>query len=189
MKAICLNLISRPDRWELAQKEFERQNLQVNRFLAIPNDDRFLSFNLSQQAILRHIINTNEETIVFEDDVKFVNDNMHKVLETAPADWQMLYLSGHVLRPLKKINKDWWRCKHTHTTHSVIYKPETARYILDRYDPFKSGIYDDFLLRLIQPNIKAYICKPFITTQRPGYSDLWQTETDYGIIHTESKLL
>jgi GR25 family glycosyltransferase involved in LPS biosynthesis len=189
MKAICLNLISRPDRWELAQKEFERQNLQVDRFLAIPNDDRFLSFNLSQQAILRHIVNTNEETIVFEDDVKFVNDNMQNVLNTAPQNWQMLYLSGHVLRPLKKINKEWWRCKHTHTTHSVIYKPETAQYILDQYDPFKSGIYDDFLLRCMQPKINAYICKPFITTQRPGYSDLWQTETDYGIIHTESKLL
>jgi hypothetical protein len=60
---------------------------------------------------------------------------------------------------------------------------------LDRFDPYTSGIYDDFLLNKIQPNIKAYICKPFITTQRPGYSDLWQTETDYGILHTQSKLL
>ncbi len=186
MKAICLNLDSRTDRWKLAQKEFEQQGLQVERFSAIFNHDRFLSFNLSQQAILQQI---TEDTIVFEDDVKFVSNDMQKMIDTAPADWQMLYLSGHVLAPLKRINKDWWRCKHTHTTHSVIYKAETAKYILELFHPFKSGVYDDFLLNEIQPKIKAYICKPFITTQRPGYSDLWQTDTDYGILHTQSKLL
>jgi GR25 family glycosyltransferase involved in LPS biosynthesis len=186
MKAICLSLASRDDRWTLAQKEFKEQGLNVDRFLAIENADRFLSFNLSQQAILQSI---NEDTIVFEDDVKFASNDMQKVLDTAPSDWQMLYLSGHVLQPLKHVKDHWWRCKHTHTTHTVIYKPETAKYILERFDPYKSGIYDDFLLNKIQPNIKAYICKPFITTQRPGYSDLWQTDTDYGILHTQSKLL
>jgi GR25 family glycosyltransferase involved in LPS biosynthesis len=55
MKAICLNLDSRPDRWELAQKEFKEHGLNVERFAAIPNVDRFLSFNLSQQAILQSI--------------------------------------------------------------------------------------------------------------------------------------
>jgi GR25 family glycosyltransferase involved in LPS biosynthesis len=186
MKAICLNLDSRPDRWALAQKEFKEQGLEVERFSAIVKTDRFLSFNLSQQAILQHI---TEHTIVFEDDVKFVSNDMQKMIDNAPYDWQMLYLSGHVLAPLKQVNKYWWRCKHTHTTHSVIYKVETAKYILDRFDPYKSGVYDDFLLNKIQPDIKAYICKPFITTQRPGYSDLWQTDTDYGILHTQSKLL
>jgi hypothetical protein len=186
MKAICLSLASRNDRWELAQKEFDLQGLKVDRFLVTENSDRFLSFNLSQKAILESI---TETTLVFEDDVKFVSNDLNMILGAAPPDWQMLYLSGHVLQPLKKVNRYWWRCKHTHTTHSVIYKPETAKYILDRFNPYTSGIYDDFLLNKIQPYIKAYICKPFITTQRPGYSDLWQTDTDYGILHTQSKLL
>lgn len=186
MKAVCLSLASRNDRWELAQKEFKEQGLNVERFYAIENPDRFLSFNLSQKAILESI---KETTLVFEDDVKFVNNDLYSILESAPIDWQMLYLSGHVLQPLKKFNKHWWRCKHTHTTHSIIYKPEAAKYIYDCFDPYKSGIYDDFLLNKIQPYIKAYICKPFITTQRPGYSDLWQTDTDYGILHTQSKLI
>ena len=186
MKAICLSLASRDDRWALALKEFEAQGLSVERFFAIENADRFLSFNLSQQAILQSI---KENTLVFEDDVKFVNDKLSDVLTTAPIGWDMLYLSGHVLQPLKKNNPYWWRCKHTHTTHSIIYTPFAAKYILDRFNPHSSGIYDDFLLREIQPKLNCYICKPFITTQRPGYSDLWQTETDYGILHTQSKLL
>jgi len=186
MKAICLNLDSRPDRWELAQKEFKEQGLNVERFAAITNVDRFLSFNLSQQAILQSI---TENTMVFEDDVKFVSDKLSDVLTTAPKDWHILYLSGHTLQPLKHKQYHWWRCKHTHTTHSIIYTPFAAKYILSKYDPYKSGIYDDFLLRMVQPVLNCYICKPFITTQRPGYSDLWQTDTDYGILHTQSKLL
>lgn len=186
MKAICLSLASRNDRWELAEKEFKQQGINVERFYAIEHQDRFLSFNLSQQAILKSI---TENTIVFEDDVKFVNDMLKHVIVTAPKDWDMLYLSGHVLRPLKHAEEHWWRCKHTHTTHSVIYTTQAAKYILDRFDPYTSGIYDDFLLREIQPKLKVYICRPFVTTQRPGFSDLWQTETDYGILHTQSKLL
>lgn len=186
MKAICLNLNSRTDRWQLACKEFNEAGLKVDRFSAIEHEDRFTSFNLSQKAILESI---TENTIVFEDDVKFVSDKLNTVLSDVPPDWDMLYLSGHVLRPLKNVSKYWWRCKHTHTTHSVIYTPLAAKYILERFDPIKSGIYDDFLLREIQPVLNVYICKPFITVQRPGYSDLWQTQTDYGIIHCESKLL
>jgi glycosyl transferase family 25 len=186
MKALCLNLDSRPDRWELAQKEFKQQGLNVERFAAVHHEDKFISFNLSMVAILKTI---TENTIVFEDDVKFVNNNLQEVLSTVPDGWDMLYLSGHVLAPLKHVKDHWWRCKETHTTHSVIYTPKAANYILGRYDPYKHGIYDDWLLRVIQPLLKCYICKPYITTQRPGFSDLWQTETDYGILHTQSKLL
>jgi len=71
MKAVCLSLASRNDRWELAKKQFEEQGLEVERFLAIENEDRFLSFNLSQQAILQSI---TEITMVFEDDVVFINN-------------------------------------------------------------------------------------------------------------------
>jgi GR25 family glycosyltransferase involved in LPS biosynthesis len=186
MKAICLNLDSRQDRWKLVQKEFNEQGIEVERFSAIVNEDRFLSFNLSQQAILKSI---KETTIVFEDDIMFVSDKLKHVLDNAPNDYDVLYLSGHVLAGLRRVNNSWWRCKNTHTTHSVIYTAKAAKFIHDRYDPYKDGIYDDWLLRVIQPMLKCYICKPFITTQRPGYSDLWQTETDYGILHTQSKLL
>lgn len=185
MRMVCLSLASRNDRWQLAEKQFKEKGLNVERFYAIERIDRFLSFNLSMQAILQTI---TENTIVFEDDVLFVNDMMNHVICTAPEGWDILYLSGHILQPLKHVQDHWWRCKHTHTTHSVIYTPQAAKYILERFDPMKSGIYDDFLLREIQPKLKAYICKPFVTTQRPGYSDLWQTDTDYGILHTQSKL-
>ena len=186
MKVICLNLDHRVDRWASAQKEFAEQNLTVERFSAIENDDKFLSFNLSQHAILKSI---TETTLVFEDDVYFVSDKLEEVLKYAPKDFDVLYLSGHVQAGLRRVNEYWWRCRSTHTTHSVIYTAKAAKYIYDRYNPHTDGIYDDYLFRVIQPTLRCYICKPFITAQKPGYSDLWQRETDYGILYTQSKLL
>lgn len=72
MKAICLNLNKRPDRWEQSQQEFNKIGLHVERFAAIDHDHPKISFNLSQQAILQSI---TEDTIVFEDDVLIHHEN------------------------------------------------------------------------------------------------------------------
>ena len=98
MKAICLNLNKRTDRWDRVQKEFESKSLVVERFAVIEDANPFRSFNISQQAILKTI---TEDTIVFEDDVIFVSDKLNEVLETAPEGWDMLYLGGNVLDNLK----------------------------------------------------------------------------------------
>ena len=185
MKAICLNLNKRTDRWQLAQLEFEKQGLAVERFPVIEHENPFRSFNLSQQAILQSI---TENTMVFEDDVMFVNSKLHIVLATAPEGWDLLYLGGNVMDNLKHHSGHWWRVRETHTTHAVIYTQKAAEYILERFDPCGT-IYDEFLRAEIQPKLNCYICKPFICSQRPDYSDLWQTQADYGIIHTQSKLL
>lgn len=185
MKAICLNLDKRPDRWELAQKEFAKQGLKAERFSAINNDVPFLSFNYSQQAILKSI---TENTIVFEDDVMFVSDKLNEVLATAPEDWDLLYLGANVMDNLKHVSGHWWRLRDAWTSHAIIYTPKAAEWILNRFYPETAQLYDDFLKEVVQPNLNCYICKPFICTQRPDYSDLWQTKTDYGIIHTQSKL-
>lgn len=185
MKAICLNLTKRTDRWEVAQKEFAKQNLQVERFAAIEHENPFYSFNLSQKAILSTI---TENTLVFEDDVDFISDKLNEVLETVPEDWDMLYFGGNVTDNLKYVSGHWWRCMSTFTTHAVAYTPKAAKYILENFYPETSTIYDAYLCSEIQPLLNCYICKPFICVQKNGYSDLWKTETDYGLYHHVAKL-
>jgi glycosyl transferase family 25 len=185
MKALCLNLDKRPDRWLLAQKEFAEQGLTVERFAAINHEIPMMSFNLSQQAMLRTV---TENTMIFEDDVKFVSDKLNTVLSTAPDDWDILYLGANVMDNLKHHSGHWWRLKEAWTTHAIIYTPKAAQWILERFYPETSQPYDDFLREYVQPNLNCYICKPYICTQRPDFSDLWNTHADYGIHHTESKL-
>jgi len=99
----------------------------------------------------------------------------------------MLYLGGNVLENLTHVSGHWWRVKETWTTHAVIYTPKAAAYILSRYEN-NERIYDDFLRTDIQPNLKCYICKPFVCVQRPSYSDIWEQHADYSILSTENKL-
>jgi GR25 family glycosyltransferase involved in LPS biosynthesis len=185
MKALCLNLDSRPDRWDNARIQFKRVGLEVERFPAIPHENPFISFNLSQQAILQTI---TSPTWVFEDDVLFVNTKRWTdVIGTIPDGWDMLYLGGNVTDNLQHHSQHWWRCVGTFTTHAVIYTPKAAQYILERFDPMV-GVYDAFLLEQIQLVLNCYICKPFLAVQSPGYSDLWGRETDYGLLDTQNKL-
>jgi GR25 family glycosyltransferase involved in LPS biosynthesis len=186
MKAICLNLNRRTDRWESVQKQFKQQKIEVERFAAIEHEDPKQSFNLSSIAILQSI---KENTIVFEDDVVFVSNKFTDVMANLPEKWDMLYLGGNVCETLNdRVNDYWWRCTDTWTTHAVIYTPKAAKYILSKYDPTKA-VYDDFLKHKIQPKLNCYICKPFICDQKAGVSDLWGGHVEYGLLHTQSKLV
>jgi GR25 family glycosyltransferase involved in LPS biosynthesis len=186
MKAICLNLDTRPDRWEQSKKEFIKQGLQVERFAAVEMKDPVLSFNASQIKILS---STTENTIVFEDDVRFINNKLNDVLKTVPDDWEILYFGGNVLQPLQHVKCHWWRCLNTWTTHAVAYTPKGAKKILGLWKN-RGVVYDEFL-RLNQSKLKAYICKPFVCDQRPDFSDLMKTKVDYSkfFIESEKKLV
>ena len=184
MKAVCLNLNKRKDRWELAQQEFKKQGLHVQRFAAIEHDNPFYSFNLSQKIILDSI---KENTIVFEDDVVFIGD-LNETLKDVPEDWDLLYFGGNVTDNLKHHSGNWWRCKKTYTTHAVAYTPKAAKYISERFYPETDTIYDAFLFEEIQDVLNCYICKPFVCVQRNGYSDLWLRDVEYGLEHHVNKL-
>jgi GR25 family glycosyltransferase involved in LPS biosynthesis len=185
MKRICLNLNSRPDRWEQSQEEFKRVGIEgVERFAAIEHENKFLSFNLSQKAILESI---NEDTWVFEDDVKFINTNLkEEIFKHVPNDWDILYLGANVLSNIPAVNKYWWKCLDAWTTHAICYRNGVQKKILEVFD-VNGYTYDDQLRTKVLPNVNAYVCKPFLAVQRSGYSDLWQREADYSAAFNESQ--
>lgn len=176
MKSICLNLDSRPDRWKRAQKEFARLGLKVERFPAVHHESPHHSFIQSQKAILKSI---TEPTIVFEDDVKFVSLHAwESVLNSIPEDWELLYLGGNPQQELtQQENAHWWRALNVWTTHAVCYTPEGARKILAEFDD--NVMYDNWLGSTGLYLVRGYICKPFLCTQRPDYSDIWKTQVNY----------
>lgn len=188
MKAIYLNLDHRKDRKRRAEKQF-RENipfLQVDRFSAIEHKSPHHSFIQSQKAILQSI---TETTIVFEDDVQFVNmDKWDKVINSIPEDFDLAYLGGNPQRELThRVNDYWWRAFDVWTTHAVIYTKEGAAKILSMFED--DEMYDNWLGRVGLYCINGYICKPFLCTQAPSYSDIWGHHVDYTQIINENKLV
>lgn len=180
MKYICLNLKSRPDRWQNAQAEFDKYGLNVQRFEAIEHEQPYISFNLSMHAIISQI---NEPTVVFEDDVVLLGE-----LPESPPKWDILYYGGNVRGNLTVNDGEWWRCVNTWTTHAIAYTPKMAKYIAQHFDPY-GIIYDEWLRTQIQPMFDCYICKPFAAIQRSDYSDLQKSNVSYDLLATQKRLI
>jgi hypothetical protein len=176
MKAIYLNLESRTDRKRRAEKNFKEVGLTVERFPAVVHESPHHSFIQSQKAILQSI---TENTIVFEDDVQFMNmAKWDKVIESIPEDFDLAYLGGNPQRELtNKVNEYWWRALDIWTTHAVIYSKKGAEKILTMFED--DEMYDNWLGRLGLYQLNGYICKPFLCTQYPSYSDIWERNVDY----------
>lgn len=176
MKAICLNLDHRKDRWRSAQKQFKEAGLRVERFAAVPNPSPHHSFIQSQKAILQSI---TETTIVFEDDVKFMNMTKWKtVIDSLPCDFDIAYLGGNPQKNLThQVNEYWWRALEIWTTHACIYSVEGAKKILSMFE--EDEMYDNWLGRHGLYMLNGYICKPFLCTQRPDHSDIWGHSVNY----------
>jgi len=179
MKTICLTL----HRWQEAHTELTRIGIKPDKFPAIYNEDPVKSFNQSKQKILSSI---TEKTLVVEDDVQFINvEFWMDIFNDAPKDFDLLYLGGNVIEPNnKRVSEYWWQCTDTWTTHAIIYSFEGAKKILELWDG--ELIYDEFLRRN-QPRLKAFICKPFLAVQRPGYSSLQNQMVNYSHIFEEAQ--
>ena len=179
MKTICLTL----HRWQEAHTELNRVGIKPEKFPAVYNEDPVKSFNQSQTAILSSI---TETTLVVEDDVQFIAvDFWTDIMNDMPKEFDLLYLGGNVIEPNKKrVSGFWWKCTDTWTTHAIIYSPEGAKRILELWD--QELIYDEFLRRN-QPQLKAFICKPFLAVQKPGYSSLQKQMVNYSHIFDEAQ--
>ncbi len=167
-KVVVLTNQPRIDRQYLFDKAAKLEGLDYIFFHALKDENPKRSFNLSQREILTIFADTDLETIlVMEDDADLRNlDLIEPILSELPNDWDMLCVSQHLFRIFNAF-----------TTHAIIYTHKAVEKILDAYD--NEQMYDAFLDAKMLRNLNAYVCSPFLSYQRPGRSDLWETDVDY----------
>jgi len=193
-KTFCINLDSRPDRWEEAQKEFEKHAFIVERIPGIEGSKINLDFPLeikegavgcalSQLFCFKYAKQLGLDSfLLLEDDIQFdenINELINQYNEEVPSDWDMLYLGGQHFHGmnLKQVSEHVYKCEYTLAAHSVA---------------FKSTVYDRFIDKLIDitkpcdvhyaeshAEINAYVIIPHLTWQRNSYSDIEKVNVDY----------
>lgn len=189
MIKLCINLDSRPDRWELAQKEFERVGLEVERMPAIMHDNRPLAFNQSVYKAME--LAKGQDLLLFEDDVVFDCEKFWPFIHPSGAltfhfggniygDWRMPERT-----PQPNIAK-LWNCWQSHATW---YSKEAVDFILNNLDPTHlngtNNIFDDWLRRNVLTQGRSYLHVPMIAYQRIDRSDIWGHDTDYTACHID----
>jgi GR25 family glycosyltransferase involved in LPS biosynthesis len=197
-KIYCINLDDRIDRWKLAEEQFIKNKLTVERIPAIKGADLNLEwpFGIKEGAVgcsLSHLFTLKlakhlnlDNYLLLEDDIQFDENFLEKFSriyeKQVPDDWDMLYLGGQHFHGinLEKINENVYKCEYTLAAHSVA---------------FKYTVYDRFINKLIDitkpcdvhyaeshKEINAYVIIPHLTWQRNTYSDIENVQVDYSFL-------
>lgn len=189
MIKLCINLDSRPDRWELAQKEFERVGLEVERMPAIMHDNRPLAFNQSVYKAME--LAKGNDLLLFEDDVVFDCETFWPIIK--PGDALTFHFGGNIYGDWRMPERTpdlniarLWNCWQSHATW---YSEEAVDFIIENLDPTHlngtNNIFDDWLRRNVLTQGRSYLHVPMIAYQRIDRSDIWGHETDYTACHID----
>lgn len=200
-KSLFINLDSRPERRELAEKEFNKHSLNVERVSAVKGNPGYKTNIIDGHVgcILSHVkcINMAKENnwdtvLIFEDDVE-LKDNCNELFDDyyvrVPKDWQLLYLGGnHWGNCLQykdgskqlKIADNVYRTYMTLTTHAYAIKYTMYDYAISTL--LSMTLEVDMLYSQMQEKCKAYCLRPNLAWQRKGWSDINNTACDYNFI-------
>ena len=207
-KIFIINLDSRPDRLKNITDDLQKHSIvNYERFSAIrPTADmlnttykRYLNKHaelpyrigalgcmLNHIGIIKIAKEMNyKKILILEDDCEIINDNIINIindslcqLEEINNKFMMLYLSGNHKRKYEQKSKNVAKINRTYTTHSYIVTENAYDIILHDLNECRSEI-DYYYARIFHPKYDCYCTIPSLTTQKKGYSDIFNRNVDY----------
>jgi len=184
MKAYCINLDSRPDKWEWISEESKKLDLELVRFSGFKRNKGHEGCRLSHLTLLAELKDQGEFMII-EDDMEICVDNpielMNEAYSQLPEDWDMFYLGATLNQKLEQYSKNLYRLKAAWATQAIIYNNQNGvvDYIIENHNQPKFSV---FLSNDVQNNFNCYITYPMIATQHAGMSDILRHYVDYKVI-------
>ena len=184
----CINLDKRHDRWERVSKSFKDNNIDVIRFPAIENKDGRVGCIKSHVEILKLATKNNfKNVLVFEDDVKFIDNIKDGTFEQLPVNWDTCYLGANLHNNLIKHSDNLYIINKAFSTHAIAYNKSIFNTIINKYDNIESldnfsDIYDVWLSNNIQTKNNSFLIYPMVAVQEMGYSDIEKRNIDYSFI-------
>lgn len=194
---VCMNLDKRSDRWERMQQVFSEVGISARRFSCFTEQDcggnRYIAYDRTYAGILE---SGKGPMLVTEDDIELCNNwfRLADALQELPNDWDVLYLGANLNGTYQQgYSQNLCRIKNALQSYAVAYSEKMRRWIVENYDwklmDADHPIYDEWLRRIVQPQFNCFVMRPMIIQQVPGYSDLWEMETNYRLTFEQSNLL
>lgn len=183
-RRICLT--NDPAEWQIAQSEFNRVGLEVERFQAVKEIGPHQSFSHSEREILLDFLHSGAETLLhLEDDCVFRDlGHLPQAIDDLPDGWDILYLGANLL--LWNNGEPWpiyytphlFKVLCAWTTHAIAYNKKCVRTILEKQPEFSVQMYDQYLSNRL-PELNAFVVAPMAAYQRPRFSSIWGRTDDY----------
>lgn len=182
----CINLDERTDRWEQAQKEFEKLGINdVKRFSAVKHEKGAIGCRESHLDIIKEVkVLGLNNVLIFEDDVLVLEEHINKV-EGALNDlkdigWELFYFGATVdpnVGKLRPVTPNLVLTNFAYTTHAYAINHTMFDFILEQAP--LHPIIDVFYCRNIVPRNKSFIINPMLCIQQESYSDIEKHHADY----------
>lgn len=195
--ALCINIDNGPE-WALAQEQFKRIGMEVERFPAIVEDNRVLAFNKSVHAALSLM---PEGGWLFEDDVVFDGtlEAVKECITKLPSNMNTLHLGCNIIGVTGTVwqmptfyTKGVARLHNCWQTHCVYYSKTAVEYITTHFpyitDDYRTEgcvIFDEWLRTHVLTDGHSFLINPMIAYQRPRHSEIWNVPADYTGAHTQ----
>lgn len=191
-RRVCLT--NDPAEWAIAQREFARVGLAVEKYQAVKEIGPHQSFSHSERNILLEFLHSDAETLLhLEDDVIFRDLSLlPAALLQLPTDWDIVYLGANLVcwnngepQP-ERYSEHLFRVKCAWTTHAIGYNRKCVETIIAKQPGFSEQMFDQYLSSRLH-EFNAYCVAPMVAWQRPRFSSIWQREDDYTPIFEASE--
>lgn len=183
-KVFIVNLLKRTDRLLETAELLEQYEIPYTIFPAIERENGAEGLRDTMNNLLQEIVDNNyRHTLVFEDDVKFIEDKrifhetMENVMKQLPENYHLCYLGGQPTGGYSHFHSsNLLPAIKYFATQSVLYSLQGAREILARKMGFP---IDNWIVAELQNDARCYAVHPILATQRQGYSDIYKSEIDW----------
>lgn len=193
-KTFCINLKTRPERWDLFRLDWptwlpDVVQYQANVVSSIPSAVEWPTSIGAWGCYQSHLSilemcskDAIDVVAIFEDDACPCDDIHEKLLpalDNVPDDWDMLYLGGQLLdkknNPPHQVNKHWSLAHNVNRMHAyVIRQPALDIAIKHLYYPerWTGRKHCDHRLGELHAHMNVYVPPISIFGQRAGKSDI-----------------
>jgi len=180
---VCINLDRREDRWEETKKELSSAHLlnYTYRFSAIEHENPVVGCALSHFTVLNETLSLDKHAMIFEDDVKFINNftDMYLYLEELDSlNWDMLYFGANITQHIRLVSDKFVEVFHAQSTHAYCVNKRFIPTILEQKHLIGKHL-DLIYAEDVIPRGNCYITRPMLATQRPSYSDIEKRPVNY----------
>ena len=189
-----INLESRKDRLEHAEKEFEKLGIEAERVNARKNDNGALGCTFSHIACLQLAKKRNyEHVFICEDDICFkdpelLKTNLEKFQTNCNFIWNMIVIGGNNVPPYQKLSDYHIRIFQCQTTtgyivHKNYYDTLIANFKESATNLMKTGNKKMYALDIYWKRLQIqdywFMIIPATVTQYESYSDIEEKVVNY----------
>ena len=184
-----INMDHRKDRDEQVNLEFKKLEIsptrvsgKIYRGTDNPNWNGIAGCTLSHITCLNMAVEKKCNILIFEDDVKFINDYKNVISsaldELKNLEWSLWYMGGNLLKPIYQVTDHLGKLTWCQSTVAYGVNANFVQRLI-HYIPNQIMPIDLVYTNYVIPNNNCYMTVPMVAVQRNSYSDIEGVEVDY----------